>query len=62
MNAESSPNLPYNPDVLRWAREFAQIPIHEAAKKVGTSPENVEAGRRRFCSYGSSRAASGEGL
>lgn len=43
MNAESSPRLPYNPIVLRWAREFAQLSVHEAAKKAGTSPENVQA-------------------
>ena len=43
MNAESSPSLPYNPAMLRWARDFAQLTIHEAAKKAGTSPENVEA-------------------
>lgn len=42
MNAESSPSLPYNPSMLRWARDFAQLTIHEAAKKAGTSPENVE--------------------
>ena len=43
MNAEVAPRLPYNPGVLRWARKFAQLTVHEAAKKAGTSPENVEA-------------------
>lgn len=42
MNMETSPRLPYNSGVLRWAREFAQFSIHEAAKKAGTTPENVE--------------------
>ncbi|MEN8859008.1 XRE family transcriptional regulator [Qipengyuania flava] len=43
MNAEASPRLPFNPEVLRWAREYAQLSVHEAAKKASTSPENVEA-------------------
>jgi len=42
MNAESSPKLPYNPRMLRWARDYAQLSLLEAAKKVGTTPENVE--------------------
>ncbi len=43
MSAEAPHRLPYNPTVLRWAREFAELTVHEAAKKAGTSPENVEA-------------------
>jgi Zn-dependent peptidase ImmA (M78 family)/transcriptional regulator with XRE-family HTH domain len=43
MNAETSSRLPINPNVLRWAREFAQLTVHEAAKRAGTSPENVAA-------------------
>lgn len=43
MNAEATPRLPYNPEILRWAREFAQMTVHEAAKKAGTNAENVEA-------------------
>ncbi len=43
MNAASRADLPFNPSVLRWAREYAQLSIHEAAKKAGVSPESVEA-------------------
>lgn len=43
MNAETSPRLPINPKVLRWAREYAQLTVHEAAKRTGTSPESVQA-------------------
>lgn len=42
MNAESASPLPFNPAIFRWAREFGQFSVHEAAKKVGTSPENVQ--------------------
>lgn len=42
MNAETSPRLPFNPDVLRWAREWRGRSVEEAAKKL-----NVEAAKVR---------------
>ena len=52
MNASRSEPLPFNPEVLRWARERIGIPIETAAKRVPTSIdrltdwENPEATRR----------------
>lgn len=43
MNAETSPQLPYNPDVLRWAREWRGKSIEEAAHRLSTKAENIEA-------------------
>jgi Zn-dependent peptidase ImmA (M78 family) len=33
--------LPFNPDVLRWARTRSRLPIEAAAKRVNTSAERV---------------------
>ena len=33
--------LPYNPEVLRWARKRSGFPIEEAARRVNTSVERV---------------------
>jgi Zn-dependent peptidase ImmA (M78 family) len=41
MNAETAPNLPYNPDVLRWAREWRGRTIEEAAQKVNVNEEKL---------------------
>ena len=52
MTASRSEPLPFNPEVLRWARERIGIPIETAAKRVHTSIErlvdweNPEATRR----------------
>ena len=34
--------LPYNPTILRWARERSGLPIEEAARRVNTSVDRVE--------------------
>lgn len=46
MNAESSPQLPYNGAILRWAREWRGRSLEEAAKRLQTKVENVEAWER----------------
>lgn len=43
MNAASAPQLPYNGSILRWAREWRGKTIEEAAKRLQTNPDNVEA-------------------
>jgi Zn-dependent peptidase ImmA (M78 family)/DNA-binding XRE family transcriptional regulator len=48
MNAEAlkPPRLPFNGELLRWAREWRGRTIEDAARKVNTSPANVEAWER----------------
>jgi transcriptional regulator with XRE-family HTH domain len=41
MNAETASNLPYNPDVLRWAREWRGRTIEEAAKKLNINEDKL---------------------
>lgn len=41
MNATSSPRLPFNPSVLRWAREWRGRTVEEAAKKLNLDPDKV---------------------
>lgn len=41
MNAETAPNLPYNPNVLRWAREWRGRTIKEAAQKLNVNQEKL---------------------
>lgn len=42
MNAEAPPRLPFNPGVLRWAREWRGRSVEEAARKANTTVERVE--------------------
>lgn len=42
MNAEVSHRLPFNGDVLRWAREWRGRTVEEAARKANTTVEKVE--------------------
>jgi transcriptional regulator with XRE-family HTH domain len=37
------PKVPFNSEVLRWAREWRQRSIDDAAKKVGARPEQIKA-------------------
>lgn len=48
MNAEAlhPPALPFNPDILRWAREWRGRSVAEAAHKAGVSEEKVYAWER----------------
>lgn len=43
MNADalSPPSLPFNPDILRWAREWRGRSVAEAAHKAGVSEEKL---------------------
>jgi Zn-dependent peptidase ImmA (M78 family)/transcriptional regulator with XRE-family HTH domain len=34
--------IPFNPEVMRWAREFARSTYEEAANAAGVSPEKIE--------------------
>ncbi|MCY4362886.1 MAG: XRE family transcriptional regulator [Gammaproteobacteria bacterium] len=63
MTASRSEPLPFNPEVLRWARERIGIPIETAAKRIHTSIErlidweNPEATRRPTVKQGRKLAA-----
>jgi Zn-dependent peptidase ImmA (M78 family)/transcriptional regulator with XRE-family HTH domain len=41
MNSSVKEQIPFNPLMLRWAREWRGISIEEAAKKVGKKPEDI---------------------
>ena len=41
MNAEATPRLPYNGDVLRWARLWRGKSVDDAAQRIHTKPENI---------------------
>ncbi|HYD46167.1 MAG TPA: helix-turn-helix transcriptional regulator, partial [Phenylobacterium sp.] len=41
MNAEAAPQLPYNRDVLHWARLWRGKTVEEAAARLQTKPENI---------------------
>ena len=43
MNAEAAPRLPYNGDILRWARLWRGKTVEEAAQRLQTKPENIVA-------------------
>lgn len=43
MNADAAPRLPYNGDVLRWARLWRGRTVEEAAHRIHTKPEYIEA-------------------
>lgn len=43
MNAEIAPRLPYNGEILRWARLWRGKTIEEAAQRLQTKPENIVA-------------------
>lgn len=43
MNAEVAPRLPYNGDILRWARLWRGKTVEEAAQRLQTKPENIVA-------------------
>ncbi len=38
----SSP-IPYNPNVLRWARESLHLDVNEVALRMGKKPSDIEA-------------------
>ncbi|MCA1654093.1 MAG: ImmA/IrrE family metallo-endopeptidase [Sphingomicrobium sp.] len=41
MNAEAAPRLPYNGDILRWARLWRGKTVEDAAQRLQTKPENI---------------------
>jgi Zn-dependent peptidase ImmA (M78 family)/transcriptional regulator with XRE-family HTH domain len=43
MNAETAPELPYNGEMLRWAREWRGRTVEEAAARIGVRPDRVRA-------------------
>ncbi|MBA4165149.1 MAG: hypothetical protein C0510_11075 [Erythrobacter sp.] len=43
MNAETSPNLPYNGAMFRWAREWRGKSLEDAARRLQTNAENITA-------------------
>lgn len=43
MNAEVAPRLPYNGDILRWARLWRGKTVDDAAQRLQTKPENIVA-------------------
>ena len=46
MNAETSPNLPYNGAILRWAREWRGKSVEDAARRLQTGSESIGAWER----------------
>ena len=43
MNAETAPSLPYNGEVLQWARLWRGRSVEDVAQRLQTNPENIEA-------------------
>lgn len=41
MPAQNKPEIPFNPEVLRWAREWAGHDINAAAIKAGVAPDKI---------------------
>lgn len=41
MNAETSPRLPYNGSMFRWAREWRGKTVEDAARRLKTNPANL---------------------
>jgi|SRR5579859_173274 len=48
MNAhvQTDSGLPFNRAIFRWARERRQLSIEEAAQKIGTTPDKLDAWER----------------